>query len=376
MAVSITKATGSCREQVDRLLEPIHAGDLIRPGVSVLIKPNLHAPQHVSTGGTSNPEMVAALVRWCKDRGAGRVVVADGPYYGMAKPEEIFTKTGMGTAVEGAGAEWGVIHGYGYRLFDHASEHLPPQIGISNLVFDCDVMIDLAVMKTHIDALATLGLKNLKGCIRPDDKRDFHRAEDINRALVELAKLAHPKPDLTIVDGTLGMEGLGPASGDVVHFGHLFAGRVLVEVETVVSSAMGIEVEESRLLRFAREAGLGCMELGRIGVIGADLDKIRRRFERPDEANAKKFPEIELCSEGACSGCKLLVFRALREGRRGPVTRASIVIGPKSVPKADSILVGKCTIPRRDAHPFLPGCPPRLQKVKEFFEQLGLLTKG
>ena len=368
MRVAVARSSGQYDVVVPELLRLADASDVVQSGDSVLIKPNLHAAQHWTTGGTTDPALVAALIDWAKTQGAGRVLVADSPFRGHPRPEETFVKTGMAEAVEQHAAEWAVLTRREFRLFHHASPHLPATLGVSQLLFDFDKVINVAVMKTHIDCLVTLGMKNLKGCIRNEDKTAFHHDLDIDLALGALNQLA--TPDLTIVDGTIGMEGIGPASGRPVHFGYVFAGRSTCAVDAVAASAMGIEAEEVRALQFAMEHGM--LDLGRIEVAGEDLDRIRRRFERPYEAMQRELPNLRLQSDGACSACKLNVIRTLRDRAKAgkPMPDAWVVIGNRRPDDPAAILIGRCTREFRPGLCYVPGCPPRIAEIDRCLSQL------
>jgi len=363
-AVAIIKSDGAYAAILPRLMGLAEAEDVVRPGDSVLIKPNLHAAQHWTTAGTTNPALVAALIEWARAKGAGRIVVADGSYYGTPRPEEVFVETGMAEAVEKAGAEWAAMPRHGYRIFPKASPHLPPEVGISQFLFACDRLLNVAVMKTHIDCLVTLGMKNLKGCIRPEDKRAFHNDVEINRAIVALNRLI--TPDLTIVDGTLGMEGIGPHAGRPANFGHIFASRHTPSVDAVAASAMGVGVREARMLQYAAEERM--LDSDAIRVVGEDVARIRRRFERPYEVMMRELPGLRLQADGACSACKLNVIRALRENRQAgvPLPDRLVVIGNQPPAEPDALLIGRCPGEHAAGHRHLPGCPPSVARIKEF----------
>ncbi|HPD15131.1 MAG TPA: DUF362 domain-containing protein [Planctomycetota bacterium] len=367
--VAVVQSGADHSSALHRVLALAEADDVMRPGDSVLIKPNLHAAQHWTTAGTTNPALVVALIEWARARGAGRIVVADGSYYGTPKPEQVFVDTGMAAAVEAAGAEWAAMPSHGYRVFANASPLLPPETGISQFVFECDRLINVAVMKTHIDCLVTLGMKNLKGCIRNEDKRAFHNDLDINRALVALNRLI--TPDLTIVDGTLGMEGIGPHAGRPANFGHIFASRHTPSVDAVAASAMGVEIAEARTLQYAFEEGL--LDPAAIRVVGVPVETIRRRFERPYEAMMRELPGLRLQMTTACSACKLNVIRALRENRQAGISlpgrpiAIGKVVGEGSAPREpDAILIGRCAAEHAVGHRYLPGCPPSVARIKDF----------
>ena len=362
--VAVLNSEGNYSAVVPRLLSLAGGEGIIQPGESVLLKPNLHASQHWSTGGTTNPALVVALIEWVWDRGARRVLVADSPYYGHLNPEEVFTETGMAQAVEAAGAQWALLNDYDFRIFTNASPSLPPEVGISELVFSYDRLINIAVMKTHIDCVVTLGMKNLKGCICERDKASFHSDTDISAAVVALNQLV--QPDLTIVDGTLGMEGLGPAAGMPVGFGHIFASTDTPAADWVAAQAMGFELQDVPTVKLAQQATM--LEPDKVRVVGEELAQIRRRFERPHEAMARDLPGLKLESRRACSACKLNLLRALCENRGAGIAIPGrrLVIGQAEVKDPEALLIGKCARQENSDQPWLPGCPPRLAKVKEF----------
>ena len=367
--VATIKSDGDYSAILPRLLALAEAEDVVARGDSVLIKPNLHAAQHWTTAGTTNPALVVALIEWAKARGASRILVADGPYFGTPRPEEVFVQTGMAQTVEKAGAEWAAMPSHGYRLFHNASPHLPPELGISQFLFEFDRVINVAVMKTHMDCLVTLGMKNLKGCIRSEDKRAFHNDLEINHAVVALNRLV--KPDLTIVDGTLGMEGIGPHAGRPANFGHIFASRHTPSVDAVAAAAMGVEIEEARTLKHAVEEGL--LDPTGIRVVGEDVARVRRRFERPYEAMMRELPGLRLQMTTACSACKLNVIRALRENRQAgvPLPERLVVIGNEPPTEPDALLIGQCQREHAAGHRHLPGCPPSVARVKQFLAAPG-----
>lgn len=362
--VSVLRVKSNLHDEVERLIRLVGGEGIISPGDTVLLKPNLHAIQSYKTGGTTNPLLVEALVKWAYRQGAKEVIVGDSPFYGCAEPERCFTDTGMGEIVERAGARWVTFTRHNFRIFRDISPLLP-ELGISEFVFDCDRMINIPVMKTHCDCLVTLGMKNLKGCIRNRDKSNSHRI-DVNRVVVELNKLI--RPDLTVVDGTVGMEGMGPASGTPVNCNLLIAGKDIVAVDSVAAFLMGIEPEEVMTIKLGHEAGLGEMNLDGIEVVGEELERIRMRWKRPDLIIAERFPWLRMRNNGACSGCNINLFKALDElDRAGERMRQKMIVMGRDTPMdRESLLIGRCTSSFWKDYDHLPGCPPKVEAIREF----------
>lgn len=365
--VSVIKVESSLADGVDELIQLAGCDDIIAPGDTVLLKPNIHAIQPYTTGGTTNPYVVAAVANWAYNRGAKEVIVGDSPFYGCSEPERCFTDTGMGEIIEKAGVRWVTFGKHDFRIFHKASIFLPEEMGISEFVFNCNKMINISAMKTHFNCLVTLGMKNLKGCIRAEDKAAFHRM-DLDRAIVALNKLI--SPDLTIVDGTIGMEGMGPASGTPVNCNLLIAGKDIVAVDSVASSLMGIEPEEVMTIKLGHKAGLGEMNLEKIKVAGEKFDEVKMRWKRPDSVIAERYPWLKIRNKGACSGCNMNLLGALNEiSRTGQeVKRRIIVMGKETPVEKKSALIGNCTSSFWNNYEQLPGCPPKLASIKDFIK--------
>ncbi len=107
---------------------------------------------------------------------------------------------------------------------------------VSSLALKADAIITLPVMKSHMHAVASLGLKNMKGCLHGKQKRDFHHLGEkprfaawqdykpIDRAIADL--FAVLPPFATVVDAVVAMEGLGPLLGEPKPLDLVLASRV------------------------------------------------------------------------------------------------------------------------------------------------------
>jgi len=138
----------------------------------------------------------------------------------------------------------------------------------------CDVLVDIAVMKTHHLTGVTLGMKNLFG-LTPMPKRQFHAK--INEVLCDLC-LAR-KPDLVLVDGLVAMEGQGPLDGTTVQMDLLVAGRDIVAVDAVCTAIMGFDPDRVKHLKLASGKGIGESDLKKITVKGVPIEEVRRPFK-------------------------------------------------------------------------------------------------
>jgi len=337
------------------------AGEVVRPGARVLVKPNLHGGHgHVAA------RVIEGVCRWAREQGAAEVWVGDGPFWACPAEQarEYFRQAGLFAAAEAAGAEAVNLHELPYRKLRPNDPALPEEIGLSELLFECDAVINLPILKTHLNTLATLGIKNLKGCLRPVDKRRFHEME-LNAALVGLARIAAPLVSVTLLDATTAVEGMGPAAGTEVEMGLLAASRDLIAVDALGCHLAGIDPSDVRSIRDCGRAGLGEMDVSRLQVLGEDPGRHRRRFRRPYEEVAERFPNVEIVTDGACSACAMNLFEALAAiHQEGEAIRVpGVAIGGKGRLWA-GLTVGHCAQRLGAEGEHVAGCPPSTAAIR------------
>jgi len=93
--------------------------------------------------------------------------------------------------------------------FDFGDDTVVGVGNASKLLVDADVIINVPVMKTHILSSVTMGMKNMYGAYPEADKGKFH-AKGLNESIVAINRAF--KPNLTIIDGSVGCDGGGPLS--------------------------------------------------------------------------------------------------------------------------------------------------------------------
>jgi hypothetical protein len=141
------------------------------------------------------------------------------------------------------------------------------------------VFISIGKLKTHVECMATLSLKNLFGVppIGPylDPARENFRPRfglhdrSVGQAVADIAR-ARPI-DYAIVDGVWGLEGNGPVDllgGIPVQANVVVAGRNPLAVDLVCLDVMGIARESVQHLEYAYLQGLGPFDLSQIEVVG------------------------------------------------------------------------------------------------------------
>ena len=328
-------------------------------GKSVLIKPNLFEPVFYTTGQTTNPSLVEALIKWCQLQGASKVIVGEGPSYFVPAHnlKECFTKTGITEVVERCQAEWVLFDDCTYRTYHDFSPLLPKTFRISEHAFLYDVIINLPVPKTHYLTTVSIAMKNLKGFLKQEDKPLFHRV-DLNQAVVELNKII--KPSLNLVDFTIPRQH---------HQGFLVAGSEIVSVDTVSSALMGLTPQKIPLLKLGYEAGLGEINLRKISIMGEDTKGLKVHYELPSEWLKRHFPLLNIRGhDTACSGCTIPLFSSLGKlaDQGKTFTKPLTIILGKENCTGDSpatCVIGNCSSDKLKQGKNVKGCPPKMNEI-------------
>lgn len=366
--VSVVRADGRSRELVaDAVRRAVDmAGgfaDLIRPGMLVLVKPNMVAPPASAKAGACTSPLVCQAVADLVRELHARPVIAESSARG-ADTEAAFQIMG-----------YDELRRQGYEVVDLKKDttvrvkvdggRLLEKITTFELVTRAEAIISVPVMKTHDQGEVTLALKNLKGLVTDADKRRIHQVGMFAGA-VDL--VGHFKPVFAVVDGLIGQEGLGPLLGLPVRLGVIVAGRDLVAVDATAGRIMGFAAEQVPITRVAAERGLGTLEEAQIEVVGEPIAAVRRRFLRCEEDHRIDREGVTIThAEGTCTGCRNGLLSSLFDMRAdGSLERArglTIIAGPAAVPAGVPqeflVSIGTCCLPEaRRLLRYVRGCPP------------------
>ena len=166
----------------------------------VIIKVSLDEAKPSGSGLVTNVEVVRAIVRMVKEAGARRITVADGSL-----------KTNTWKAFEAAGydkmaREEGVIlkdldSDYIWRAWLPEGEDKYKKYSVATTVLNCEVFINVPVIKLDDVAAPSLSLKNLLGimCDKWAKKR-LPKGDQLNELIVDMNLIR--QSDLVIIDGT------------------------------------------------------------------------------------------------------------------------------------------------------------------------------
>ena len=346
--VSITRVGDDVDTAFALAMERADCTGVVRPGNTVLIKPNWNA---CAIEGSTKLCTVLAACRWARAQGAGEVVVGEGPVpVGRERIDAYLREMGALEALAALNVPFVLFDEDEHVLFRGRAD-LPPEIGIARRALQCDVLINLPMLKVHTCCMTTLCVKNLKGCLRPKDKMAFHRI-GLLEAVVALNRLV--PSHINLIDGIEAMEG-NHNRGPRVPLGLFFAGRDRVATDAVGSARIGMGTGEVPLLKLAAQSGLGEYDLDRIEIVGERL--VPQRLTRPQDHLAKTQPGFEIQEAGACSACTAALMDGLYTAGKNR-TRRKVALGGDVVPDDDALVPGACLRTYWPTHDHVKGCPP------------------
>ncbi len=237
LRVAIAKTDIGIKEARKKSLEGIGGlGKFIREGETIFLKPNLTGDREPSTGAVTNPEVIKALIELIYEKKPKKVILGDSPSWGF-NAEKVYEVTGARRVAEETGCTLINLDQ------DEKIDCMIPKawrlkkIKVAKTLLDCDKLINVPVMKTHMQCVVSLGLKNMKGIMPLKIKTKLHALEPkkeysgLDVGIADLHRLI--QPDLTIVDGTIGMEGRGPFDGEPIRMDLIIAGEDAVLVDAV-----------------------------------------------------------------------------------------------------------------------------------------------
>jgi uncharacterized protein (DUF362 family) len=355
--VAIMRATYRTAER--QIEDALHLLDYTPSRGRILLKPNAVAyPRWLPLGGVprstiTDIRFIEALLRVFDGY---EVTIAEGS--ASVDTDLVLRKAGIAALARKYGAR--VVN------LDHAERYeVPWAYGTLHLptLLQTHEYINVPKLKTHFQAGMTLGCKNQKGLLALADKLRFHRQLDLHAAIRALTDVVQPA--LTIVDGIVGMDGTGPASGRSRRSHLIVAGRDVRAVDVACCDLVSVDL--ARVPHLSRVP---------YRPVGHAVEELQQRYTISTEVVVGDAHFYMMTR--ACSRCMQSALDGMTAFWRSPyhllrgmwscmLHRTDIVTGQAEAlpPTACGRLVcyGDCTRELAEKHgvQWIPGCPPTVQ---------------
>lgn len=290
-AVAVLPAPTYDVDFADLISRGLREFDVNVTGRSVLLKPNLveYAPGTVIN---THPLVVAGAATAFLRAGAREVVVGEAPGH-RRDIEYLLAVTGLGEHLREMRIRFVDLNHDDVQMVPLRSRFTGlDEIALPLEVLRSDFVVSMAKLKTHHWAAMTAAMKNVFGVVPgavygwPKNILHYHGIEN---AILDLN--ATVRPQFTIVDAVVAMEGDGPIMGNPRQTGFLAMGSDLVAVDTTCAGIIGLDPARITYLSYG-SAYLGNTDPARIEQRGEDPARYRTRFEVVDH-----FKKLQLATD-------------------------------------------------------------------------------
>jgi uncharacterized protein (DUF362 family) len=283
---------------------------IVFKGETVFIKPNFVSfpwAQYNNCfhiGECTKPEILIAVAEECLKAGAAEVIIGDGSHLPAFEWQYAITLDGSTNLVNEA-VRLSSLYGGKVTLacletdspewVNVPSDTPLNEIAISSLVANADKVISIPVAKTHSWAQLTLALKNFIGITPLSryaqlidntwwNRGTFDHSSPRAIAQVYLDIVKSIKPDLSIIDFSIGIEGDGPTidlGGNSVNMKErlgswaVIASTDIMAADATAARIMSHDTEKIKHLKMGFDMGLGEIHEQSIEILGEKLENLQ-----------------------------------------------------------------------------------------------------
>ncbi len=310
--------------------------------------------------------------------GANKIVIAESPLVGV-DTMEAFKKGGVTDVAKKYKVDLIDLDAFKPISKKVTNGRVLESTKVCSPIYEFDYIISVPVSKTHMHTGVTLGIKNMKGCLYRHEKVRYHQLEYLNEvypektldsAISDLATIL--LPDLTVIDGYIGMEGLGPSGGVAKQSDFCVASWHPMGADVYGCLLMGLNPADIPHLRLISERCNLPLQPDAYRVIPEEFEKYISPYQVPPTNLSVQFENIRIYDKESCSACQSTLMLFLRRFKDDMKQYAlhdgkfHIAIG-KGVNDAidGTVFVGNCTRFMKDKGVVVLGCPPVPTRIYE-----------
>jgi uncharacterized protein (DUF362 family) len=392
-------------ESVRKAVELAKGLESLPSNVKVFIKPNIvfwtKAVPFPKWGVITTSRIVEDMVVLLKERGVEDITIGEGTV--TLKPKDTET---MAHAFECLGYNT-LKKRYGVKcinVFERPFEKVNLGEGVklnfNTDIINSDFVVDIPVLKTHAQAVVSLGIKNLKGALDIKSRKKCHSADperNLNYMIAKLPKIL--PPCFTLLDGIYTNE-RGPGfDGKIRRSNILVASNNILSADMVGAKVLGYDPSDVPYLAHVAQNSERPADLSDIEVVGEDIEHVASQhgYAFPyveDHEGSLPLPMKRMGIQGIsyrkydltmCTYCSFLnapILMGISMAWKGePWDDIEVLTGKAMKPtsgKKKTILIGKCIYQANKDNPDIQemiavkGCPPSTKQIVDAFHQAGI----
>ncbi len=375
----------------------------LKPGSKVFIKPNIvywnrlvPFPKWgmITTSRVMEDTITLLVERGIKDITIGEGIITYDPK-DKETPADAWEKLGYNTLAKRHGIKTVNLFERPYKKVDIGCDF---SANMSVDALDADFLIDMPVLKTHTQAVVSLGIKNLKGLLDMATRKKFHGADPIKNLHFNVAHIPNKvKPSLTIIDGIYTLE-RGPAMNGSAHRKDIIvASTDLLSADLAGAKLLGFDPSSVKHLAIAAHDAGRPTDLSDVNVVGEPIESLASHHEwefQYNDAGDLPLPFYKQGMKGIkyrkyddtmctyCSDINAIILMGIKYAWDGkPFGDVEVLTGKLMKPTPGmkkTILVGQCMCNANKDNPTIKeaipikGCPPSKESLKEALTKAGI----
>jgi len=250
---------------------------------NILLKPNLLTTKKEAC---TQPGFIEGVLSYLKNLGVSmnKVYIGDSPGQSQKLGSDVAKEIGVYEISESYGANF-VDFESSTPLIENIDGGLRlKEIRVAKAVKDCDTLINLPRLKSHLEATMTGAIKNYWGIIPGGLKAHYHlfgkTAEQFGEVLADnFSWIVKNKPNrLTVYDLQEIMEGrMGPSGGTMKKWDLILAGTDELALDIVALEIGKIKSKSVPHIKNGIERNLGVGNLENIEILGMSLEEAKKQ---------------------------------------------------------------------------------------------------
>lgn len=376
-------------------------------GAKVFIKPNIvfwtTATDFPKWGVITTSRVVEDIVVLLKAHGIQDITIGEG-MVGRIRDQKTSTHAFQQLGYSKLGKRYGIktvdIMAGSFQKMDLGDG---VELNFNKDIMQSDFVVNLPVMKTHVQTVVSLGIKNLKGTIDMPSRKRCHNPDPVKDLHYMVARLSDKMPPmLTLVDGIYTNERGPGIDGRMRRSDLLVASTDVLSADLVGANILGYVPQKVPHLVHAAERHGRPMDLSDIDLVGEPIEAVRNRHEYDytytqtaedswlpaqfakagmEGLSYRKY-DTTMCTY--CSRVNGLVLSAIWGAWKGKAwDRVEILTGKSMEPTPGmhkTVLLGKCIYQKHRDNPVIQemiavkGCPPATDDIIKALRRAGIMV--
>jgi uncharacterized protein (DUF362 family) len=393
------------RESVRKVVACSNGLDHLPRGAKVFIKPNIvfwtTASDFPKWGVITTSRVVEDMVVLLQDHGITDITIGEGMVTGHGDretPAHAFERLGYNRLGRRYGVKTVDIMA---RPFEKVDLGDGIELKFNRDILESDFVVNLPVLKTHVQTVVSLGIKNLKGTINLASRKRCHSPDPVRDLHFMVARMSDKMPPmLTLIDGIYSNERGPGMDGRIRRTNVLVASADVLAADVVGAHILGHAPQDVPHLVHAAARRGRSLVLDDINLAGESLASFRLRHEydhaytRTADGAWLPTPFARIGMEGLsfrkydttmctyCSRVNGMTLAAIHKAWQGEAwDKVEILTGKRMAPTPGmhkTILIGKCIYRKHRDNPAIEemiavkGCPPDPEDILKALRQAGI----